>query len=57
MKGIPRETIEHSLRINPRSNSVKQRLHCFDEEKRKAIGEDIRKLLIVRFIHKINQTE
>lgn len=57
MKGILRETVEHSLRINPGSNSVKQRLHCFDEEKHKATGEEIRKLLIVGFIRKINQPE
>jgi hypothetical protein len=50
MKGIPREVVEHSLRVNPKSKSVKQRLRQFDEEKRRAVGEEIGKLLAVAFI-------
>jgi hypothetical protein len=50
MKGILREVVEHSLRINPGSNPVKQWVRRFDEEKRKAIGEEIDKLFTVEFI-------
>jgi hypothetical protein len=57
MKGIPREVTEHSIRINPGSNPVKQRLRRFDEEKHKAIGEEIAKLLATRFIREINHPE
>jgi hypothetical protein len=57
MKGIPREVTEHSLRINPWSNSMKQRLHYFDEEKHKAIGEEIDKLLTTGFIREIYHPE
>jgi hypothetical protein len=57
MKGIPREATEHSLRINPRSNPLKQRLCRFHEEKRKAIEEEISKLLAAGFIREINHPE
>jgi hypothetical protein len=45
MPGIPREVAEHSLDILPNSKPVKQRLLCFDELKRRAISEDVHKLL------------
>jgi hypothetical protein len=57
MKGFQRKVIKHSLRINPRSNLVKQLLHCFYEEKHKAIREEIGKLLAVGFIREINHPE
>ena len=45
MPGIPREVTEHSLDIRPNSKPVKQRLRCFDELKRREIGEELQKLL------------
>jgi hypothetical protein len=45
MRGIMREVAEHSLWINPISKPVKQRLCHFDKEKRRAIREEIGKLL------------
>jgi hypothetical protein len=36
---------------------VKRWLHHFDEEKHKAIGEEISKLIIVGFIRDINHLE
>jgi hypothetical protein len=50
MKGIPREVAEHKLNIKPRSKLVKQRLRRFNDEKCKAIGEEIVKLLSAGFI-------
>ena len=50
MPGIPREVAEHSLEIQPHSKPVMQRLRRFDEEKRRAIGEEVRKLLEAGFI-------
>jgi hypothetical protein len=50
MPGISREVTEHSLDILPGAKPVKQRLCCFDDEKRKAIGEEISQLLMTRFI-------
>jgi hypothetical protein len=39
MPGILRGVTEHSLNIRGGSKPAKQRLHCFDEEKRRAIRE------------------
>jgi hypothetical protein len=39
MPGILTEVTEHALEIQASSKPVKQRLHRFDEEKRKVIGE------------------
>jgi hypothetical protein len=50
MPGISREVIEHSLDILPGAKPVKQRLCCFDDEKQKAIEEEIAQLLVTGFI-------
>jgi hypothetical protein len=57
MPGIPREVTEHALEIRAGSRSVKQRLRCFDEEKRKVIGKDVHKLLKARFIKEVHHPE
>ena len=53
MPGIPREVTEHALKIRLGSKPMKQRLRRFDEEKRRAIGEEIVKLLVARFIKEV----
>ena len=53
MPGIPREVTEHALKIRPGSKPVSQRLHRFDEEKRRAIDEEIVKLLAPGFIKEV----
>ena len=53
MLGIPREVAEHALCIIPGSNPTKQRLHRFDDERRRAIGEEVTKLLAARFIREV----
>ena len=53
MSGIPREVVEHALKIRLGSKPVKQHLHCFDEGKRRAIGEEIVKLLVAGFIKEV----
>jgi hypothetical protein len=53
MTGIPREVAEHSLDILPHSRAVQQRLHRFDEERRRAIRVELRKLLKVGFIKEV----
>ena len=57
MPGIPREVAEHTLKIHPGSKPMKQRLRHFDEEKRRAIGEEIAKLLAVGFIREVHHPE
>ena len=57
MLGILREVTEHTLKIHPGSKPVKQRLRRFDEEKRRAIGEEIAKLSSVGFIREVHHLE
>ena len=53
MPSITREVTEHALKIRLGSKPVKQHLRRFDEEKCRAIGEDIAKLLAARFIKEV----
>jgi hypothetical protein len=53
MPGIPREVAEHSLDILPNARAVQQRLSRFDEERRRAIGAELQKLLEARFIKEV----
>ena len=57
MPRIPREVAEHTLKIHPGSKPVKQRLRRFDEEKRRAIGEEVQKLLAAGFIKEVSHLE
>ena len=50
---IPWEVTEHALRIIPGSKPTKQRLHHFDDERHRAIGEEITKLLAVGFVKEV----
>ena len=45
MPGIPRELAEHNLNIDPKFKPVKQYLRRFNEERPKAIGEEVARLL------------
>ena len=52
-----REVAEHELRILLGSKLVQQRLRCFDDERRRAIGEEIAKLLAAGFIKEIYHSD
>ena len=53
MPGIPREVTKHALCLVPGSKPAKQCLRRFDDERRRAIGEEIAKLLAARFIKEV----
>ena len=53
MPGIPREVTEHALRLVPGSKPAKQRLRHFDDERHRAIGEEVAKLLAAGFIKEV----
>jgi hypothetical protein len=57
MPGIPRDVAEHSLDIWAGARPVKQHLRSFDEENRRAIGEEIHKLLAAGFIKEVFHPE
>src|SRR4051812_6520656 len=50
MPGIPREFAEHALRNKQNTKLVKQALRRFSEPKRRAIGEEVNRLLNAQFI-------
>ena len=53
MPGIPWVVAEHALRLIPGSRPAKQHLRRFDDERRRAIGEEIAKLLAAGFIREV----
>ena len=57
MPSIPREVAEHALDIRAGSRPTRQCLRHFDEEKRRAIGEEIQKLLAAGFIKEVSHPE
>jgi len=57
MPSIPREVTEHALKIRPGSKPMKQHLRRFDEGKHRAIGEEIVKLLVAKFIKEVYHLE
>ena len=57
MLSILREVAEHTLKIHPSSKPVKQHMRRFDEEKHKAISEEIAKLSAAGFIKEVYHPE
>jgi hypothetical protein len=57
MPGISRDVAEHSLDIRAGARPVKQPLRRFDEEKCRAIGEEIHKLMAAEFIKEVFHPE
>jgi len=57
MPGVPREVAEHSLHVKPEAKPVRQPLRRFAEDRRKAIGDEIAKLLAVGFITEVYHPE
>ena len=57
MPGIPREIFEHALHDVPGSKPAKQRLHHFDDVRRRAIGKEIAKLLEAGFIKEVYHSD
>ena len=57
MSGVPRELAEHTLNIDPKFKPVRQFLRRFNEERRKAIGEEGARLLAAGFIVEVFHPE
>jgi hypothetical protein len=57
MSGIPRDVAEHSLDIRAGARPVKQHLRRFGEEKHRAIGDEIHKLMSAGFIKEVFHPE
>jgi hypothetical protein len=57
MPSIPRDVAEHLLDIRAGARPVKQPLHRFDEEKCRAIGKEIHKMMAAEFIKEVFHLE
>ena len=57
MLGIPREVSEHALRVILGSKPAKQCQRRFDDERHRAIGEEIAKLLAAGFIKEVYHSD
>ena len=57
MPGVPRELAEHTLNVDPKFKPGKQFLRRFNEERRKAIGEEVARLLAAGFIVEVFHPE
>ena len=56
MPGVPRELAEHALNVLPNARPVKQSIRRFSEPNRKAIGEEVNRLLAADFIKEIKES-
>ena len=57
MPGVPWELAEHTLNIDPKFKPVQQILRRFNEERCKAIGEEVARLLAEGFIVEVFHPE
>ena len=57
MPGVPRRLAEHRLRVDPKSKPVKEHLQRSAVEKRKAVGEEVTRLLAAEFIRESYHSE
>ena len=57
MPGVPRELAKHNLNIDPKFKPIKQFLRCFNDERRKAIGKEVVRLLAAGFIMEVFHLE
>ena len=57
MPGVPRGLAEHRLRVDPKVKLVKEHLRWSAVQKRKAIGEEVARLLAAEFIREIYHSE
>ncbi|XP_074327673.1 uncharacterized protein LOC141665583 [Apium graveolens] len=53
MPGIPTDVARHSLHVDCQKNPVKQKRRTFSKEKRRAIEEELDRLLVARFIEPV----
>ena len=53
MPGVPRELAEHHQNVDKNAKPIMQSLRRFHEKRRKAIGEEIARLLAAGFIMEV----
>ena len=53
MPGVPKELIEHALKVEPKATRKNQWLRRFSPDKREAIKKELAKLLVAGFIKEV----
>ena len=53
MPGVPREKIEHALKVRPDAKPIKQRLRRFAQDRKEAIKKEVTRLLAAKFIREV----
>jgi hypothetical protein len=57
MLGVPKELIEHCLKVDPKATPKKQQLRRFAPNMRETIKKELAKLLATGFIKEVYHTE
>jgi hypothetical protein len=57
MSGVSREVTEHNLNIKPGSKPIKQGLRCINQEKRRAMDEELSRLLAADFVKEVQHPD
>jgi hypothetical protein len=57
MSGVSWEVTEHNLNIKPGSKPIKQGLRCINQEKRRAMDEELSRLLAADFVKEVQHPD
>jgi hypothetical protein len=57
MPGVPRELVEHKLKVYPQARSIRQKLCRFTPDKREAIHAELTRLVTAGFIREVLHPE
>jgi hypothetical protein len=57
MLGVPRELVEHKLKVYPQARPIRQKLRCFTPDKREAIQTELAHLVLAGFIREVLHPE
>jgi hypothetical protein len=53
MPGVPRELVEHKLKVYPQARPIRQKLRRFRPDKREAIRAELARLVAAGFIREV----
>jgi hypothetical protein len=57
MSGVPRELVEHKLKVYPQASPIRQKLCHFTPDKREVIRVELARLVLVGFIREVLHLE
>jgi hypothetical protein len=57
MSGVPRELVEHKLKVYPQARPIRQKLRRFTPDKREAIRAELARLVAAGFIREVLHPE